>query len=105
MGAPDSVRLEELRLGAEEVLLDARLALGQNEEVVAAAEGAVAQYPLREQFWGHLMKALYRSGRQAEALRRVSAVADRTRGGTRPGAIGEVGRAGTSDRAPRAGAQ
>jgi DNA-binding SARP family transcriptional activator len=66
---PDSVRLEELRLGAEEVLLDARLALGQNEEVVAAAEAAVAQCPLREQFWGHLMKALYRSGRQAEALR------------------------------------
>jgi DNA-binding SARP family transcriptional activator len=62
-------RLEELRLGAVESLLDVRLSLGQHREIVAAAETSVREHPLRERGWAILMTALYRSGRQAEALR------------------------------------
>ncbi len=62
-------RLEELRLSAEESLLDARIGLGMHREVVAAAEAAVDTQPLREQRWATFMLALYRSGRQADALR------------------------------------
>ena len=62
-------RLGELRLGAEEALLRARLALGHHHEIAAAAEAAVEEHPLREERWSIYMLALYRSGRQAEALR------------------------------------
>jgi len=62
-------RLEELRLGAEEALLETRLSLGQHQAIAAAAEAGVRAEPLREQRWATLMIALYRSGRQAEALR------------------------------------
>jgi DNA-binding SARP family transcriptional activator/tetratricopeptide (TPR) repeat protein len=62
-------RLEELRLGAEELVLEARLGLGQHRELVAAAEAAVAAAPFREQRWATLLLALYRSDRQADALR------------------------------------
>ncbi len=62
-------RLEELRLGAEEALLETRLTLGQHHAIAAAAEAGVRAEPLREQRWAILMTALYRSGRQADALR------------------------------------
>ncbi|MGP0029835.1 MAG: BTAD domain-containing putative transcriptional regulator, partial [Acidimicrobiales bacterium] len=62
-------RLDELRLGAEESLLDARMALGLHRDVVGSAEAAVDAQPLREHRWATLMLALYRSGRQADALR------------------------------------
>lgn len=62
-------RLSELRLGAEESLLEGQMALGQHREAVAVAEAAVTAEPLREQRWATLMLALYRSGRQADALR------------------------------------
>ncbi len=62
-------RLEELRLGAEELLLEARLALGHHHEIIAEAEAAVGSEPFREQRWATLMLALYRSDRQADALR------------------------------------
>jgi DNA-binding SARP family transcriptional activator/tetratricopeptide (TPR) repeat protein len=62
-------RLEELRLGAEEMLLRARLDLGHHHEIAAGAEAAVGEQPLREERWAIYMLALYRSGRQAEALR------------------------------------
>ncbi len=62
-------RLEEQRLTAEESLLGARMALGRHRESVAAAQSAVDAAPLREQRWATLMLALYRSGRQADALR------------------------------------
>ena len=72
-GAPwargEAARLGELRLGAEESLLEARMALGQHREVIGSAESAVDAQPLREQRWATLMLALYRSGRQADALR------------------------------------
>jgi DNA-binding SARP family transcriptional activator len=60
--------LEELRLSALEDLLDAELELGRHAEVVRQAEPLVHEHPLRERPIGQLMLALYRSGRQAEAL-------------------------------------
>ena len=61
-------RLEELRLVAVEELVEAGLVLGQHAELVGELEGLVQEYPLREQLCCQLMLALYRSGRQAEAL-------------------------------------
>src|SRR4051812_18371169 len=61
-------RLEELRLDALEQRVDADLVAGAGRELVAELEPLVARYPLRERLRGHLMLALYRSGRQAEAL-------------------------------------
>ncbi len=61
-------RLEELRVSAVEDRVDADLALGQHAEIVAELEALVASHPLRERLRGQLMVALYRCGRQAEAL-------------------------------------
>jgi DNA-binding SARP family transcriptional activator len=62
------VRLEEIRLGALEVRIDADLALGRHDELVGELKVLVAEHPLRERLRCCLMTALYRSGRQAEAL-------------------------------------
>jgi DNA-binding SARP family transcriptional activator len=64
-----AARLDELRQSAVESALDARLILGGHREVVGLAKAALAEHPLRERLWGQLMLALYRCGRQAEALR------------------------------------
>ncbi|MBD0347818.1 MAG: SIR2 family protein [Thermoleophilia bacterium] len=61
-------RLEELRLAALEQRIDAELELGRQAELVGELESLVADHPLRERLRGQLMLALYRSGRQAEAL-------------------------------------
>ena len=61
-------RLEELRLNAREELIDAQLAVGRHEQVVAELEVLVREHPFRERLRGQLMLALYRSGRQAQAL-------------------------------------
>ena len=61
-------RLEEIRLAAVELRIDADLALGRHDELVGELEALVAEHPLRERLRGYLMTALYRSGRQAEAL-------------------------------------
>ena len=61
-------RLEEIRLAAVELRIDADLALGHHDELVGELEELVAEHPLRERLRGYLMTALYRSGRQAEAL-------------------------------------
>jgi DNA-binding SARP family transcriptional activator len=61
-------RLEELHTAAVEDRIDADLALGRHAEVVAELEALVSRHPLRERARGQLMVALYRSGRQAEAL-------------------------------------
>jgi DNA-binding SARP family transcriptional activator/tetratricopeptide (TPR) repeat protein len=61
-------RLEELRTTAREQLFDTELAEGRHARLVAELEGFVADHPLRERPRGQLMLALYRSGRQADAL-------------------------------------
>jgi DNA-binding SARP family transcriptional activator len=65
----DARRLEELRLAALEDLFDAELALEHDADVVAEAEPLLRSNPLRERLRGQLMLALYRTGRQADALR------------------------------------
>jgi predicted ATPase/DNA-binding SARP family transcriptional activator/Tfp pilus assembly protein PilF len=67
--AGEAARLEEIRAGATEDWLGARLELGDHQGVVAEAKRAVAEFPLREGFWAVLMLGLYRCGRQSEALR------------------------------------
>lgn len=64
----ECVRLEELRLEAEEERFDALLALGTHRQALVELQASVARYPLRERFRGQLMLGLYRAGRQAEAL-------------------------------------
>ena len=61
-------RLEELRFAALEERIEADLVLGRQAELVPELEALVRQQPLRERLWAQLMLALYRSGRQAEAL-------------------------------------
>ena len=61
-------RLEELRTTAQEQLFDAELTEGHHARLVAELEAFVAEHPLRERPRGQLMLALYRSGRQADAL-------------------------------------
>jgi len=61
-------RLQALRVDAFEEQFEAALALGEHREVVSALHAAVEENPVRERLWGQLMLALYRSGRQADAL-------------------------------------
>jgi predicted ATPase/DNA-binding SARP family transcriptional activator len=61
-------RIEELRLHALELKLEAELAIGRHYDVVPELELLVAEEPLRERFRAQLMLALYRASRQAEAL-------------------------------------
>jgi DNA-binding SARP family transcriptional activator len=61
-------RLEELRLDAIEGRLEADLTRGRHAEVLAEAQALVREHPLRERLRGLLMIALYRSGRQSDAL-------------------------------------
>ncbi len=63
-----AARLEDERLLAVETLFDARLQLGHHRELVSELQAAVAADPFREHLHAQLMTALYRSGRQADAL-------------------------------------
>jgi YVTN family beta-propeller protein len=63
-------RLEEARLEALEDRIDADLAIGELAGLVGELEALVGEHPLRERLQGQLMLALYRSGRQADALER-----------------------------------
>ena len=67
--AAQAVRLDELRWNAIEDRMEAQLALGRHAAVVGELEALLARRPLRERLWHSLMLALYRSRRQAEALR------------------------------------
>jgi DNA-binding SARP family transcriptional activator len=62
-------RLEELRLAATESRLDAELTVGRHQALIGELETLTGAYPMRERLWSQRMLALYRSGRQAEALR------------------------------------
>jgi predicted ATPase/DNA-binding SARP family transcriptional activator len=66
--AAESERLDELRLTALELHLDAELACGRHDAVVAELEQLTAEHPYREKFLRQRLLALYRCGRQAEAL-------------------------------------
>jgi predicted ATPase/DNA-binding SARP family transcriptional activator len=66
--SPHRNRLEELRLGLVEAAMGARIALGASGEVVAELGSLVEEHPLREGLWAALITALYRAGRQADAL-------------------------------------
>jgi DNA-binding SARP family transcriptional activator len=65
----EAQRLEELRLGMIELDLEAELALGNHEIVVAELESAVEEHPYREHLWYLLIEALVQSDRRVEALR------------------------------------
>jgi DNA-binding SARP family transcriptional activator len=66
--APAVARLQELRLSAIEARIEADLALGRAAELIAELDGLVAEHPLREHLHGRRILALYRAGRQREAL-------------------------------------
>src|SRR5690242_9619168 len=65
---PEAARLEELRLAAVEARIDADLALGRHDALTAELEQLAGEHPMRERLHGQLMLALYRCGRQADAL-------------------------------------
>jgi YVTN family beta-propeller protein len=73
---PEAARLEELRLAAVEARVDADLGLGRHDTLAAELEQLAAGHPLRERLHGQLMLALYRGGRQAEALAAYRRVRD-----------------------------
>ncbi len=66
--AAEATRLEERILAAREARIDADLARGRDRALVPELEDLVAEFPFRERFLEQLMLALYRSGRQADAL-------------------------------------
>ena len=65
----ERARLDELALAAVEARIEADLALGRHGDVAGELEGLCQRHPLRERLWELLMLALYRAGRQADALR------------------------------------
>jgi DNA-binding SARP family transcriptional activator/WD40 repeat protein len=64
----EAARLDDLRLSAIEERIDAQLTLGELGDVIGELEGLTTRHPLRERFWEQRMLALYRAGRQGEAL-------------------------------------
>jgi DNA-binding SARP family transcriptional activator/pimeloyl-ACP methyl ester carboxylesterase len=65
----EQARLEEERLGVLESRVDAQLMCGRHREPIAELETLTTRHPLRERFWSQRLLALYRAGRQADALR------------------------------------
>jgi len=64
----EGARLAQVRLAAVADRVEADLAAGMGAELVAELEGLTGRYPGHERLWGQLMRALYRAGRQADAL-------------------------------------
>ncbi len=73
----ERAHLNELALVATEYRVEADLELGHHNELVGGLEALCRDHPLRERFWELLMLALYRAGRQAEALRAYTEIRDR----------------------------
>lgn len=71
------VRLQEAKLSAMEDLVEADLACGRHAALTSELDGLVATHPLRERLCGQRMLALYRCGRQAEALQAYQALRTR----------------------------
>jgi DNA-binding SARP family transcriptional activator/Tfp pilus assembly protein PilF/DNA polymerase III delta prime subunit len=69
-------RLAEQRLDSLQRRIEADLALGRHAELVRELRTLTGQHPLREQFWAQLMTALYRCGRQADALQAFTRARD-----------------------------
>ena len=67
-----ATRLAELRAATVEERFDALLATGRDADLVPDLDAAIAAMPFRERLRGQLMLALYRSGRQADALPSLS---------------------------------
>ena len=76
----ERARLDELTLVAIESRAGADLALGRHGELAGELEALCREHPLRERLWELLILALYRSGRQAEALRAYTEIRDRLAG-------------------------
>lgn len=70
-------RLDEMRLAAQEDLIDLRLACGEHTALATELEELTASHPMRERLWGQLMIALYRSDRQVDALAAYARARDR----------------------------
>jgi DNA-binding SARP family transcriptional activator len=66
---PAIARLEEIRLATVELRIDAEIALGRHDNVIAELDALITAHPFRERLRIQLMTALYRAGRQADALR------------------------------------
>jgi len=64
----EAARLDDLRLAAQEERIEGLLGSGQAARAAGEAEALLVRHPLRERLWGQLMLALYREGRQADAL-------------------------------------
>ena len=75
-GHVEAVRLEGLRMDAEEVLVEAAIADGRAQEVVEKARALVTQAPIRERRWALLAHALHLAGRQPEALGAITRARD-----------------------------
>jgi predicted ATPase/DNA-binding SARP family transcriptional activator len=87
LGRAAAAPLSQLRIAAEEDLAEAELALGRHDSIIAKLERLVAEHPYRERLRGQLMLALYRSGRQEDALAEYRALSRALRGqlGLEPG--------------------
>ncbi|MCX4733331.1 BTAD domain-containing putative transcriptional regulator [Streptomyces sp. NBC_01363] len=70
----EAARLSEMRLAAREQHIRAELRIGHHREMLGVLRTTTAEHPLREELHSHLMVALYRSGRQAEALQVFTAL-------------------------------
>jgi DNA-binding SARP family transcriptional activator len=77
--AAAAARLEEARLAALEARIEADLACGRDRELIGELAALTTEYALRERLWALRMTALYRAGRQTEALRAYQELRDRLR--------------------------
>ena len=101
--APEIARLEDLRLACLSERIDADLACGRHAEVAGELEALVRAHPLRERLRAQQMLALYRSGRQADALDAYRGALPRARRRARHRAVARAARAGGGDPAPGRG--